>query len=95
MNENLFAQCFDAMVKCFEENNQGCNSPWTWDDAFRMRHISSKLLFAGMISFNQKFAFDDAISVPLFDSDALVARVKERAAAASKLFEELNKTMQE
>ena len=89
MNENLFSNCFDAMVKCFAENNQGTNSQWSWDDAFKMRRKAFDMLWNGQISHSQYDRFSEAISVPLFDHDKFVEDFNRRAKASSDLFNKL------
>lgn len=87
MNENLFSNCFDAMVKCFAENNQGVNSQWSWDDAFKMRRKAFDMLWNGQISHSQYDRFSEAVSVPLFDVDEFTERFNRNAKACSEMFE--------
>lgn len=86
MNENLFSNCFNAMVEFFKENNKGVNSSWTWDDAFRMRHVAFEMLWSNQITHSQYNDFNEAISVPLFDVDEFAERINRRATAADKMF---------
>ena len=87
MNENLFSNCFDAMVECFAENNQGINSQWSWDDAFRMRRKAFDMLWNGQITHSQYDRFREAISVPLFDEEAFMERINRRSKVTSEMFE--------
>ena len=86
LTNDLFANCFNSMIKFFEENNQGVNSPWSWDDAFEMRHTAFEMLWNNQISHSQFNAFNDAISVPLFDTDEFYERVNRRAKMADEMF---------
>lgn len=86
LTNDLFANCFNSMTQFFKENNQGVNSPWSWDDAFRMRHVAFEMLWDNQITHSQYNDFNEAISVPLFDTDAFVERINRRAKAADEMF---------
>jgi hypothetical protein len=86
LTNNLFSNCFDAMVEFFKENNQGLESPWSWEDAFQMRHIAFEMLWNNQITHSQYDEFNEAISVPLFDTDAFAERINRRAKAADEMF---------
>ena len=79
LTNNLFSNCFDAMVEFFKENNQGLESQWDWSDAFQMRHIAFEMLWNNQITHSQYDEFNKAISVPLFDTDAFAERINRRA----------------
>lgn len=86
LTDNLFSDCFESMIKYFEENNKGLESPWSWEDAFQMRHIAFEMLWNNQITHSQYDDFNEAISVPLFDTDAFVERINRRAKAADEMF---------
>lgn len=86
LTDNLFSNCFDAMTKCFAENNQGVNSPWSWDDAFKMRRVAFDMLWNGQINHSQYDRFREAVSVPLFDVDEFAQKFNRNAKACSEMF---------
>lgn len=86
LTDNLFSNCFDAMVECFAENNQGLESSWSWEDAFKMRRVAFDMLWNGQITHNQYDQFSEAISVPLFDVDEFTERFNRNAKAADEMF---------
>lgn len=86
LTNDLFANCFNSMVEFFKENNNGVNSPWSWEDAFQMRHIAFEMLWNNQITHSQYDDFNKAISVPLFDTDAFAERINRRAKVADEMF---------
>ena len=86
LTNNLFSNCFDAMVEFFKENNQGLESQWDWSDAFKMRRVAFDMLWNGQITHSQFSKFNEAISVPLFDTDEFAERINRRAKAADEMF---------
>jgi len=57
---------FDEVCRFFEDNNKGTESPWSWEEAFKLKGIAFDLLWEGKISHSQHSRFWDAVSVPLF-----------------------------
>lgn len=57
---------FDEVCRFFEDNNKGLESPWSWDDAFKLKSAAFDLLWEGKITHSQHSRFWDAVSVPLF-----------------------------
>ena len=86
LTDNLFSNCFESMTQFFAENNQGVNSAWSWDDAFKMRHTAFEMLWNNQISHSQFSKFNEAISVPLFDTDEFAERINRRAKVADDMF---------
>lgn len=86
LTDNLFSNCFDAMVACFAENNKGLDSEWDWSDAFQMRRVAFDMLWNGQITHRQYNQFSEAISVPLFDVDEFAERFNRNAKAANDMF---------
>lgn len=86
LTNDLFANCFNSMVEFFKENNNGVNSQWSWEDAFKMRRVAFDMLWNGQITHNQYDQFIEAISVPLFDVDEFAERFNRNAKAADEMF---------
>lgn len=86
LTNDLFANCFNSMVEFFKENNNGVNSSWSWEDAFKMRRVAFDMLWNGQITHNQYDQFIEAISVPLFDVDEFAERFNRNAKAADDMF---------
>ena len=86
LTNDLFANCFNSMVEFFKENNNGVNSSWSWEDAFKMRRVAFDMLWNGQITHNQYDQFSEAISVPLFDVDEFTERFNRNAKAADEMF---------
>lgn len=57
---------FDEVCRFFEDNNKGTESPWSWEEAFKLKGIAFDLLWEGKISHSQHSRFWDAVSIPLF-----------------------------
>lgn len=85
LTNDLFANCFNSMVEFFKENNNGVNSSWSWEDAFKMRRVAFEMLWNNQITHSQYDDFNKAISVPLFDTDAFAERINRRAKAADDM----------